>query len=208
MDTINVTERETTLTPKELRMARGQNQIPAAIYGKSVESKSIFIKAPIKHVESWKRGKHFKVKIDGQTMRATVDEVQRDPVKRTPLHVSLHAVSGNEEMRVEVPITLRGHAKGQKQGGVTTQTKKFILLKGQFKNLPEELEVDISNLDVNEHIEVKDLSLPKGVETLEDNPNQNVIVCSFSNVSLETNTEQVMPEETETTGSPADEIAS
>ena len=208
MDTINVTERETTLTPKELRMARGKNQIPAAIYGKSVESKSIFIKAPIKHVESWKRGKHFKVKIDGQTMRATVDEVQRDPVKRTPRHVTLHAVSVDEEMKVEVPITDKGHAKGQKQGGVTTQTKKFILLKGQFRDLPEELEVDISNLDVNEHIEIKDLSLPKGVETLEDNPNQNVIVCSFSNVSLETNTEQVMPEETETTASPADEIAS
>ena len=81
-------------------------------------------------------------------------------------------------------------------------------MKGQFRDLPEELEVDISNLDVNEHIEIKDLSLPKGVETLEDNPNQNVIVCSFSNVSLETNTEQVMPEETETTASPADEIAS
>ncbi|MBC75193.1 MAG: 50S ribosomal protein L25 [Halobacteriovoraceae bacterium] len=208
MDTINVTERETTLTPRDLRAARGKNQIPAAIYGKSVESKSIFIKAPLKHVESWKRGKHFKVKIDGQTMRATVDEVQRDPVKRTPVHVSLHAVSANEEMKVEVPITLKGEAKGHKQGGVTTQTKKFILLKGQFKDLPEELEVDVTNLDVNEHIEVKDLNLPNGVETLEDNPNQNVIVCSFSNVSLETDTEQVMPEETETTGTAADEIAS
>ena len=208
MDTINVVERDTTLTPKEVREARGKNQIPAAIYGKSVKSKSIFIQAPMKHVQSWRRGKHFKVKIDGQTMRATVDEVQKDPVKQFPLHVSLHAVSGDEEMKVEVPITVTGEAKGQKQGGVTTQTKKFISLKGKFKDLPEELEVDITELDVNEHLEVKDLKLPDGVEMTEDNPGQNVIVCSFSNVSMETNTEQVMPEETETTGTSADSIAS
>ena len=196
MDTINVDEREAGLSSKELRLARQENRIPAAIYGKGVPSVSVFLRTPAGKVRELKMGKHFKIKMNGKTLQATVDEVQKDPVSKAPLHVSLHAVQSDQVMKVEVPIIMTGQAPGQKQGGIITQTKNTLSLRGKFEDLPEEVVVDVGALEVNQHIEVKDIALPKDVEVLEDSLEQTVVVCAYSNVSMEAATEEEATEET------------
>lgn len=198
MDTINVDKRDLGLSSKDLRLARKKNRIPAAIYGKDVSTLPIFLKAPAAQLQKLKIGKHFKVKVDGETYKATVEEVQKDPVSHAPLHIGLHAVSSDHVMKVEVPIVITGEAVGLKRDGIVTQVKRYISLKGKFKDLPEEIKVDISDLDVNEHLEVKDIELPRNVELLEDNLEQNVVACSYSNVSVEPDMEEGETEELET----------
>lgn len=201
MDTINVDERNPGMTTKELREARRSNRIPAAIYGKDVPSLSVFLKTPGGKVKELKMGKHLKVKVGGKTLQATVDEVQKDPVTNAPTHISLHAVSSEQVMKVEVPVTITGEAKGQKNNGIITQFKNTLALKGKFSDLPEEVSVDISNLDVNEKVSLKDLNLPKNVEILEEDMEQGVVSCSYSNVSMEAAPEEEPTEETATKAS-------
>lgn len=198
MDTIQVEERDTNLSSKELRNAREKNRLPAAIYGKEVPSKAVFLNAAGGKIKDIKNGKHFSVKLDGQTLQATVEEVQKDPVSSKLLHVSLHAVSAEEVMKTDVPIVIVGEAIGHKRNGVVTQTKNTVTLKGKFEDLPEQIELDVTSLDVNEHWEVKDIPLPDRVELAEEKLTQNVVVCSYSNVSLEEAAEVEPTEETAT----------
>lgn len=206
METIKVDERQPGLSSKELREARTRNLIPAAIYGKGVPSQSIFLKTPGATAKELKIGKHFKLKVGSNTYQASVDEVQRDPISQAPLHVSLHAVSPDHVMKADVRIIIDGEAKGHKSGGVVTQTKSTLSLKGKFSDLPEEIILDTTGLEVNSHFEAKDIELPKGVELLED-PGTSIVVCAYSNVSMEAEPEEGETEETATKASAENEAA-
>ena len=97
---------------------------------------------------------------DGIEKTCVLKDIVFDPITDRPTHFDLQGITANEAMRVEVPVVLTGQSVGQRNGGVVD----FVLHKLEIEclpaDLPEHIEVDIANLDVNESIHVSDLNLP------------------------------------------------
>ncbi|KAA0231577.1 50S ribosomal protein L25 [candidate division KSB1 bacterium] len=99
--------------------------------------------------------------------KCIIREVQWHPVSGVPLHVDLMGVRLTEEVTVEVPIVLVGSAAGAKDGGTLQQILRTLEIKCLPLDIPETINVDVSNLNIHDAIYVRDLKYEK-IEILND----------------------------------------
>ena len=107
-------------------------------------------------------GKQVLVSLDmgGREMSALLREMQNDVLKGTPIHVDFSEVSLSEKVRITVPIYLVGEAKGVKLGGgVLEQTLRTVDIDVLPTDIPEKFDVDVSALDLDQTLFVRDLAL-------------------------------------------------
>lgn len=97
-----------------------------------------------------------------------VKEIQRDPVRGFLLHVDLLELDLTETVEVSVPIHLTGKSKGVEMGGVLDHTLRELEIECLPRAIPDEIEVDVSQLEIGDVIHVSDLRLPEGVELRSD----------------------------------------
>ena len=98
--------------------------------------------------------------INGAEVPALLREMQNDVLKGTPIHVDFSEVSLSEKVRITVPLYLVGEAKGVKiGGGVLEQTLRTIDIDVLPTDIPEKFDVDVSALDVDQTMFVRDLKL-------------------------------------------------
>jgi large subunit ribosomal protein L25 len=124
----------------------------------------------------------IKLKLDGQDQQAVVKDVQMHPAKNQVLHVDLQRVLADQPIRLHVPIHFlnAGSAPGVKlQGGLVSHLKTEVEVSCLPKDLPEALEVDMSQMNLNETIFLKDLKLPEGVSLPELAQGRNPPVVSI-----------------------------
>jgi len=95
---------------------------------------------------------------------AVVSEVQRHFMTGLILHVDFHEVHMGEEMTATVPIAHEGHPKGEMDGGILEQNLHEVEIVCLPKDLPEEIMVDVSGMELNDRITLEDLKLPEGVK--------------------------------------------
>ena len=95
--------------------------------------------------------------------KALIREVQTHPWKRTLYHLSFFAVAAQDSIDVVIPINLIGEAPGQKSGGIMEQQMNELQLQCKPDSIPEDIEVDISTLEIGSTVLVKDLKVPEGV---------------------------------------------
>ena len=164
--------------PKALRR---EGRIPANVYGhKGTETISLTVDA--KTVERLlKKASVNNTIVDlnvtdipwrGKTL---LREVQTHPAKGFIYHVSFFAVSAQESVDVEVPIHYVGDAVGVKQeGGMLDPVLTQMQVRCAPDSIPDQIEINVSNLHVGESIQVHDIVLPQGVAALID-PGQTVV---------------------------------
>ena len=107
-------------------------------------------------------GKQILVTLDmnGTEVPALLRELQNDVLKGTPIHVDFSEVSLSEKVRVTVPLYLVGEAKGVKiGGGVLEQTLRAVDIDFLPTDIPEKFDVDVSALDLDQTMFVRDLKL-------------------------------------------------
>jgi large subunit ribosomal protein L25 len=126
--------------------------------------------------------------VDGDNKRsslAMIQEVQHHPIQRQILHVDFHAVSATEKITAEVPIETIGEPIGVKtNGGLLEHNLRDLEVECLPGDLPDRIEVDVTNLDINQSIHVKDLKLPPGVEAVMDG-DLTVVAVSAARVEEE-----------------------
>lgn len=149
---------------------RRSGEIPANLYGhKGTESISLVINA--KTVERLlKKASVNNTLIDlkigdipwsGQTL---LREVQAHPATGKPYHLSFFAVAGHGKMTVEVPFNFIGEAIGVKQeGGILDTVITQMQLNCLPENIPDSIDIDVSDLKVGDNLHVHEIELPKGV---------------------------------------------
>lgn len=147
------------------RRIRRAAQIPAVIYGHGAAP--IHIVLPERATVRAIRGANalLTVTVDGTEHLALVKDVQRDPVLQIVEHIDLLTVKKGEKVTVDVPVVLIGEAA---PGTVVTQEENTISLSAEATHLPVKVEVDITGLEVGNHVLAGALSLPKNVELLAD----------------------------------------
>jgi len=155
------------------RSLRRQDQIPAVFYGPGVEAVPLTLS--VKEVErliSSAAGENVLIDLNidnggpTQSHRAMIKEIQVDPLKQTILHVDFYAISMDKKISLEVPITLIGEAVGVSEGGILQQVGRTIEISCLPDQIPDALEMDVSNLDIGDSLHVSDLRVPEGIEIL------------------------------------------
>ncbi|MEK4254058.1 50S ribosomal protein L25/general stress protein Ctc [Ureibacillus sp. FSL K6-2830] len=143
----------------ELTQLRKGGKLPAVIYGYNIENTPIAIDYKEVAKEVQKRGSTsiFDIEVEGKKLKALINEVQRCPLKGQVLHVDFLSVNMDEEVEVDVPIHAVGEAIGVKEGGVLTQILSTLKIKVKPAELPEKIEVDVSELGIGDTLFVSDL---------------------------------------------------
>jgi len=124
-----------------------------------------------------------------------IREIQWDPIKGHPLHVDFMGIDLKEKVTVSIPIHLIGPSEGEKLGGILQHVLREISIECLPGDIPDNLEIDITSLQIGEGISVGDLSLEK-VRILHDESQAIAIVRQPSLVTEEVE-EEVEDEEAE-----------
>jgi large subunit ribosomal protein L25 len=130
------------------------------------------------------------LRVDGTTHLTLAREIQRHPVRHTVLHVDFQIVRRDEIVSAEVPVLLVGEAiQVQQNQGVIGQPITSLTVHATPSQIPNTIEVDISELAIGDAIRVADLRLPSGVRTDVD-PEEAVVVAQASAMAAEVAAEE------------------
>jgi len=154
------------------RKLRAVGRIPAVLYGRGVESKSLSINPGelLQLLQGSGAGMNtlIELSVEGATRTVLVKELQRDPVNGRPVHTDFYLVDLDKTVEVLVPIRLVGKAPGVELGGILDHPLRELELECSPRAIPESVDVDVSALEVGDSIHVRDLELPEGVSVQTD----------------------------------------
>jgi large subunit ribosomal protein L25 len=151
----------------EANRLRAAGQIPAVVYGSKKEGKapegvavSVDPKAVLRILHSDSGANTLiNLRVDGTEARVMVKEYQLDPITHQLLHADFYALAMDKEITVTVPIVLKGESRGVKQqGGIVDFVTREIEVQCLPTNIPEHIDVDISELMLNQSVRLKDLA--------------------------------------------------
>lgn len=164
---LNITPRAQTGRSASRRV-RKANQIPAILYGKHTNPQTLSVDVPeFTRLVKAVAGRALVIELNNQGAKALsfLQEVQRDPITDKFLHVDLQEVKADEKLDINVPVLIVGEAFGVKnQGGVLEVASHSLRIRCLPKDLPPVIEVDVSELKVDETIKVGGLKAVAGVE--------------------------------------------
>lgn len=163
-----------TGTNGQLTSMRNQGWVPAVIYNEKdkLSEKNTLIKIHektfLKSLTGHKASNMIlEIKLGSQNANVVIKEIQRDVLNDHLLHIDFKRISMNEKIEVNVPLHLTGEAPGVKlHGGILEHITREVRVFCLPANIPDVINVDISTLEVGQHINVSDLPAIEGVEMM------------------------------------------
>jgi large subunit ribosomal protein L25 len=151
------------------RRLRRSGKVPAILYGGHNEPRQIVLDH--QNLLTLLVNERFfstilQLKIKGETQPAIVKDVQRHPAKNQILHMDLQRVLENEQIRMMIPLHFKGAAGApgvKTQGGVVSHLLNLVEVMCLPKDLPEFLEIDLSQMEINDIKRLSDIPLPANV---------------------------------------------
>lgn len=150
------------------RRLRAAGQVPAVCYGVGQEPVTLAVDpSEVVSIFATPRGKNilFDLQVEGAETIANVmvKDYQVDPVRRELLHVDLLVVDMEEPVRAAVPIKPVGVSRGVRQGGILNIVRPEIDILARPTEIPDFIEVDVTELEPGQTIQAEDVVLPGGV---------------------------------------------
>jgi large subunit ribosomal protein L25 len=197
---LNADLRVRTGTNKTREIRREDAMVPAIIYGNEEESKNIKLK--LNELTKASENELFytqvlKILLEGQEEKVVLKELQREPVKGKFLHADFQRVSRKTKLKVVVPFRFNGEeeCEGVKtEGGVIAKAISEIEIACLAGDIPEAIEIDISNLMLNEAIRLSDLTLPEGAEIPGYDEENDQMVVSVNPPRAEVEEPEILPD--------------
>ena len=162
------------------RRLRADGSIPAIIYGKSGNQSVSVAQEAFRDLMRAKgnAASLIDLDVDGKKMLSLIKEFQRHPITQKFLHIDIMEIDPNSPMTAAIPVRAIGEAHGVKtDGGTLAIVSQTINVRCLPKDLPEFIEIDVTELKVNESIHVGEVKAPQGI-TFPGDPKRVVIVCS------------------------------
>ncbi|MFQ5607417.1 MAG: 50S ribosomal protein L25 [Candidatus Zixiibacteriota bacterium] len=190
--------RETTLAvatrddkgKNHARRIRREGRVPAALYGPERDPRSVSLSlADLERVIRESRGGNvmLDLDIDGSGPsgeKSLIRTIQRDPVNGEILHVDLHQISMTRPINLTIPVSLNGIPEGVKtHGGVMQQIVREIEISCLPTEIPEGLELDVTELGIHDSLHVSDVSIPNA--TILFDPKRTIVTVVPPTVSAE-----------------------
>lgn len=148
---------------------RADGLVPGVVYGLGRDSVAVSVPWPdLRRALTTEAGLNalITLEVDGQSDLAIIKDLQRHPIRRNVLHVDFLRVDPNATVAVEVPLVLIGEAKKvEGRRGIVDQPLKTLTVKAKPTEIPSQIEIDVTDLDIGDSITVGEISLPGSVTT-------------------------------------------
>ena len=159
----------------EVKKLRAGGRVPATIYGRKDKPQNLELNSRefsdlLHHSASENLLVDLSVENDARAKRlALVQEIQHHPLNGKVLHVDFHEISPDEKVTVSVPLETTGEATGVKNGGGVLEHVLFkVKVRCLPKDLPEQIVVDVTSLEIGKSIHLGEVKAPEGVEIIGD----------------------------------------
>ena len=187
------------------RSLRSSEIVPGVIYG---EEKSSNIKVMEKDLKKILENPSIfsqviDLNIDGSPFEVLLKDIQRNPRNDRPSHVDFLVVSKDTKVTVNVPLKFINEdicVGVKQQGGMISHLRNEVEVLCSASSLPEFIEIDTQNIELNQSVMMSEISLPEGVEltsVLNDLQDQPVLSCAVTRASLEIDDDPVIGEDGE-----------
>ena len=173
------------------RRTRMAGRIPGVVYGPEIDPISVAVeerafRASMKTATS---SSILNLNLDGKETKAVVRDMQRDPITNRVIHVDFHAISMNRPINVSIPIHFTGTPIGVKvDGGIMQTTMRELDISCLPANIPDQVEIDVSELSIGDSIHVDDLEL-ENVNILVELRRTIVVISAPTIIKAETTAE-------------------
>lgn len=174
-------QKRTDLGKKASKLLRKEGMIPCNLYGEAVEDGkpvALAFACPFTELRKIIYTPHTyvaKLEIDGEAHTAIMKEIQFHPVTDAPLHVDFLEVNDQKPITIAIPVKLNGLAQGVRDGGRMNLSIRKISVVAPYQQIPEHLDIDVTNLRIGKSIKVGDLNF----EGLQMATSKDVVVCSI-----------------------------
>jgi large subunit ribosomal protein L25 len=171
-ETVLLAESGRTTGSASARRLRTEDRIPGVVYGHGMDPLSVsVVRRDLRIALSGAAGLNtiLDLTVDGEVYPTLVKDIQRHPVKRNVQHIDFIQVNLNEEVTVAVPVRLVGEAKDvEAEGGLVDLTMNELEVVTTPRNIPDEIVIDVTDMDMDSTIRVSDIPLPAGVTAAAD----------------------------------------
>lgn len=156
------------------RSLRRSGHIPAVLYGPKTDP--VLLSVNIKDLEQvFKQGNVSQVILNlviqnGEkiTKAAMIKELQTHPISGNFIHIDFYEIDMKRKIKVMVPVITKGHAVGVENGGMLDIVRRELELLCLPGDIPEAIEIDISDLDIGDAIHIEDIPLGENIEISAD----------------------------------------
>jgi large subunit ribosomal protein L25 len=197
MDVTLTAETGRALGSRSSRRLLRDGKVPAVVYGLDRDTVAVAVEWPsLRAALTTDAGLNalITLDVDGHEDLTIVKDLQRDPVRRAVVHVDFLRVSRDVEIEVEVPIVLEGHAeKVEREDGTVSHLLFTLSVYAKPGAIPNELTVDVAEMELHDSIRVGDLSLPSGVRT-EVDEDEVIVSAQISRETIEVAEEEELIE--------------
>jgi len=183
-DIVITVERRADTGKGAARRLRQEGRIPGVVYGGDKEPFAISVdRHSVQELLRQEAGGNtiFLLKLKGakQERRAMIREIQIDPLTRQFIHIDFIRVTRGQKLNVTVPIELEGDCAGVRHGGLLDFVTREVQIEVLPRELPDKIVLDITDLEVEEHLTVGDLVdlLPASARLLDD-PSRVVVTIA------------------------------
>jgi large subunit ribosomal protein L25 len=197
-----------TVAPRELfgsratRRLRREGFVPGVVYGHGGEARPFQVPArQLRHILS-EGHTLLDLELDGsKAVPVVIKEQQHHPVRGEVLHVDCLEVRLDEEIQAEVPIELEGtdQAPGVREGGVLEHVTREVTVEALPTEIPERITVDVSEMEINDTINLNSVTMPSGVKLMAEEP-EEITIATLSPPRVEEEPEPEVEEEAELVG--------
>jgi large subunit ribosomal protein L25 len=199
--TLKVSQRE-TFGSRATRRLRREGLVPGIVYGQGGEARPFQVSARELRALLTEGQTLLDLELDGSTaVPVVIKEQQHHPVRGDVLHLDFLEVRLDEEIEAEVPIELEGteQAPGVREGGVLEHVTREITVEALPTAIPERITVDVSEMEINDTINLASVGVPSGVKFMAEEP-EEITIATLSPPRVEEEPEPEVEEETELVG--------
>jgi large subunit ribosomal protein L25 len=195
-----ITAKERELGTKAARKLRRNGKVPGVIYGINTDNRHIEMDKLdlLAALRKSRRNDKFEVEIEGKDkFEVIVKQIQWHPVTEDIRHIDFYKLTEGKTVTLNVPVVVTGEAKGVKLGGDLYQPRKRIMIEALPESIPNEITVDVTDLNIGDVVHVFDLDIPEGVKVKSTKNFTVVAVLGKSQEEEEIESEEEEEEEIE-----------
>lgn len=168
--TLQVQHRDVS-TRSELRRIRSEGKVPGVIYGKGLDEPANISIDTKELMDMLRSHPHAVVEVEvpgAGKHPVMMTDVQRDSISQQVIHIDFHRINMNEKVTTHARLDITGTSPGEKEGGMLQLVLHDLEIECYPKDIPDSIAIDVSGLEMGEHLMISDLVLPPGVEVTHD----------------------------------------
>lgn len=196
--------RRANLGKSESQRLRTEGNLPCVLYGGGQQTHFYSPMILFRDLVYTNEAHFVHLNIEGDECQAILQEVQFHPVSEILLHADFLRISEDRKIKMDIPARLVGQAPGVGKGGALIQKRTVLKVYGYPKDMPDHIDVDVSELDFHHAIKVADMKIP-GLEFLD--PKQSAIAAVEVPRAAKLAAEEAAAKAAQATASPAEGAA-